>query len=164
MKEDRNILEDRGASCSVRHESSLLEELHALQAEHGYIPRSEAIALSKRIGVPLARIFEVLTFYSFFRQEAPGRISISVCQGTSCHLQGGPSLLEALETLLGIKAGEATPDGAYQLNVVRCLGCCSRSPVLMVDETIYSAVEAADLPSILHTHSPDTASGGEVLT
>ena len=133
--------------------SGLLEALHEIQAKHGYVPRDEALALSQRSGVPLARIFEVLTFYSFFRLEKPGRISLSVCQGTSCHLQGGPSLLQSLQELLAIEAGECTPDGTYQLNVVRCLGCCGCSPVLMVDDTVYSQVKAADLPDILHKHT-----------
>ncbi len=137
-----------------RADSGLLEALHALQAEHGYVPRQEAMALSRRLGVPLARIFEVLTFYSYFRVEEPGRITLSVCDGTSCHIQDGPVLLRALEALLGIKAGEATADGAYQLNVVRCLGCCSCSPALMVDDKVYSQVEPTDLPGILKKHPP----------
>lgn len=137
-----------------RADSGLLAALHALQAEHGYVPRREAMALSRRLGVPLARIFEVLTFYSYFRLEEPGHITLSVCDGTSCHLQEGPVLLRALEELLGIGAGEATPDGAYQLNVVRCLGCCSISPVLMVDGKVYSHVEPTDLPGILKKHPP----------
>ncbi|MBT3294565.1 MAG: NAD(P)H-dependent oxidoreductase subunit E [Verrucomicrobia bacterium] len=141
-------------TSGVRADSGLLNALHALQAEHGYVPRQEAMALSRRLGVPLARIFEVLTFYSYFRLEEPGRITLSVCDGTSCHLQEGPVLLKAIQALLGIGAGEATPDGAYQLNVVRCLGCCSCSPVLMVDDKIYSQVDPADLPGILKKHPP----------
>ena len=141
-------------TSGVRADSGLLNALHALQAEHGYVPRQEAMVLSRRLGVPLARIFEVLTFYSYFRLEEPGRITLSVCDGTSCHLQEGPVLLKAIQALLGIGAGEATPDGAYQLNVVRCLGCCSCSPVLMVDDKVYSQVEPTDLPGILKNHPP----------
>lgn len=140
---------------NTRADSELLNALHTLQAKHGYVPRQEAMALSRRLNVPLARIFEVLTFYSYFRLEKPGRITLSVCLGTSCHLQGGPALLEALEKLLGIRAGEATSDGIYQLNVVRCLGCCSCSPVLMVDKQVYSHVEPTDLPRILKQHAVD---------
>ncbi len=143
-------------TSGARADSGLLNALHALQAEHGYVPRQEAMALSRRLGVPLARIFEVLTFYSYFRLEEPGRITLSVCDGTSCHLQEGPVLLKALENLLGIQPGEATPDGAYQLNVVRCLGCCSCSPVLMVDDKVYSQVDPTDLPGILKKHPAPT--------
>jgi NADH:ubiquinone oxidoreductase subunit E len=143
-----------GRENGSRADSKLLESLHALQAEHGFVPRAEAMALSRRLGVPLARIFEVLTFYSYFRLEKPGHVTLSVCEGTSCHLLGGPSLRKELESLLGIKKGEATADGVFQLNVVRCLGCCSRSPVLMVDDKVYSQVEPTDLPSILKHHTP----------
>jgi len=140
-----------------REDSGLLEALHAVQSEHGYVPRSEAMAVSRRLDVPLARIFEVLTFYSYFRTEKPGRVTLSVCRGTSCHLQGGPALLKELEKLLGVRVGEATPDGAFQLNAVRCLGCCSGSPALMVDGKVYSQVEPSDLPVILRKHRPPVA-------
>ena len=133
--------------------SGLFAALHDLQETHGYVPRSEALALSRRMSIPLARIFEVLTFYNYFRLEKPGHTLLTVCQGTSCHLQGGPVLLKALEDLLGVRAGEATPDGAYQLSVVSCLGCCSLSPVLMVDDTVYSKVQPSDLPGILRKHA-----------
>ena len=127
----------------------LLDALHAIQKHHGYVPRSEAFRASRELGVPLARIFEVLTFYSFFRLEAPGAVTLSVCNGTSCYLQEVQALLEALQEALGVTAGQTTPDGKFFLNVVRCLGCCCRSPVLMVDGRIYSNVQIADVPGIL---------------
>ncbi len=139
----------RSRDTRTRADSGLLEALHALQATHGYVPREEAMALSRRTNVPLARIFEVLTFYSYFRLSKPGQITLTVCEGTSCHLLGGPTLLGELEKLLGAKAGEATSGGTFQLNVVRCLGCCSCSPALMIDGQVYSQVEPADLPKIL---------------
>ncbi len=155
---DRSAIKDAGAD----HEKSrLLAALHEVQAEHGYVPRAETMALSKRLGIPLARIFEVLTFYAYFRLEQPGRVTLSVCLGTSCHLQGGPRLLDELEKLLGIRGGEATPDGAFQLNVVRCLGCCGCSPVLMVDDKVYSQVEVTQLPAILKKHAPPPGTGQE---
>jgi len=137
--------------------SGLLEALHAVQSKHGYVPRAQALQVSRKMGIPLARIFEVLTFYSFFRLEKPGKIRIAVCLGTSCHLQGGRELLAALEEMLGVRAGEATPDGLFQLDVVRCLGCCGRSPVLQINEKIYSQVATADLPAILQAHTAAAA-------
>ena len=139
----------RSRDTRTRADSGLLEALHTVQAAHGYVSREEAMALSRRTNVPLARIFELLTFYSYFRVTKPGQITLTICQGTSCHLLGGPKLLGELEKLLGAKAGEATTGGTFQLNVVRCLGCCSRSPTLMIDGRAYSQVEPADLPKIL---------------
>ena len=133
--------------------SDLLRALHAIQRVKGYVSREAALSLSRETGVPLARIFEVLTFYSYFRVSKPGRIVIAVCLGTSCHLQGGNPLLKQLEDLLGIRAGEATPDGVYQLNVVRCLGCCARSPVLKVDGEVYGNVEPSEVDFILKAHA-----------
>lgn len=139
----------RSRDTRIRADSGLLEALHDLQAAHGYVPRDEAMALSQRTNVPLARIFELLTFYSYFRLTKPGQITLTICEGTSCHLLGGPTLLGELETLLSVKVGEPTTGGTFQLNVVRCLGCCSCSPALMIDGKVYSHVEPADLPKIL---------------
>jgi NADH:ubiquinone oxidoreductase subunit E len=131
---------------------NLLAALHEVQAREGFISRHEAFGLSKQLGVPLARVFEVLTFYSFFRLEKPGKVLIAVCLGTSCHLQGGQLVLEAFERELGITVGNATADGYFHLDSVRCLGCCGRSPVIRIGTRIYSQVEIADVPTILNAY------------
>lgn len=130
----------------------LLAALHEVQAREGFISRHEAFAVSKRLGVPLARVFEVLTFYSFFRLEKPGKVHISVCLGTSCHLQGGSLVLQAFEKELGIKVGCSTTDGYFQLDAVRCLGCCGRSPVIRVGKRIYSQVQVSEVPEIVDAY------------
>lgn len=131
---------------------NLLAALHDVQAREGFISRHDAFSLSKQLGVPLARVFEVLTFYSFFRLEKPGKVLISVCLGTSCHLQGGQLILEAFERELGVTVGHATEDGYFQLDAVRCLGCCSRSPVIRIGDRIYSQVEVSDVSTILDAY------------
>jgi NADH:ubiquinone oxidoreductase subunit E len=137
---------ERGGSEGPEH------LLAALQASEGFISRHDAFAVSKRLGVPLARVFEVLTFYSYFRLEKPGKVIISVCLGTSCHLQGADQVLAGFEEALGIRVGGSTEDGYFHLNAVRCLGCCGRSPVIRIGERIYSQVEVSDIPAILHAY------------
>ena len=70
---------------------SLIMALHALQDRYGYVPREAAMNLGEQMDVPLARIYEVLTFYNYFRLESPGKHVVSVCMGTACYLKGAPT-------------------------------------------------------------------------
>lgn len=119
---------------------SLIMALHGLQDRHGYVPREAAMSLGEAMDVPLARIYEVLTFYNYFRLKSPGKHVVSVCMGTACYLKGAPQLLERASEELGIKAGETTPDGEFHLQVVRCVGCCGLAPVVTVDQDLLAKV------------------------
>jgi len=108
-------VEDDVAAIAKRWKSkrgSLIMALHGLQDRYGYVPRGAAMNLAEEMGVPLARIYEVLTFYNYFRLKSPGRHVVSVCMGTACYLKGAPKLLERASGALGIAPGETTPDGA----------------------------------------------------
>ncbi|MBL8027231.1 MAG: NAD(P)H-dependent oxidoreductase subunit E [Fibrobacteres bacterium] len=136
---------------------NLIMVLHELQNHHGYVPRETALELSKKLCVPLARIYEVLTFYSYFKLNEPGKHRISVCMGTACYLKGAGILLDELKQILNVKEGETTPDGLFHLDVVRCLGCCGLAPVLMVDEKIYGKVQKSELTEILSKYGREEA-------
>lgn len=116
---------------------SLIMILHAVQDYYGYVPKKISFVLSELINVPVARIYEVLTFYNYFRLEMSAKYKIAVCLGTACYLQGSPLLLKAITDKLGIKEGETTKDGLFGLERVRCLGCCSLAPVVSINGKIY---------------------------
>jgi NADH-quinone oxidoreductase subunit E len=124
---------------------SLIMALHDLQGRYGYVPREAALELGKQLNVPLARIYEVVTFYNYFKLEAPGRNIISVCMGTACYLKGAPEIVAKLSEKLGVKAGETTPDKQFHLQQVRCIGCCCLAPVVTVNEKVLAKVKAADV-------------------
>ena len=119
---------------------SLIMALHALQDRYGYVPRDAAMSLGAQMDVPLARIYEVLTFYNYFRLEKPGDKVVSVCLGTACYLNGAPRLLEQASSELGIKPGETTKNNEYHLQVVRCVGCCGLAPVVTVNDHLLAKV------------------------
>ena len=102
---------------------SLIMALHDLQGRFGYVPRDAAMSLGSELNVPLARIYEVVTFYNYFRLKSPGKHVISICMGTACYLKGSPKLVDMVSEELDIKSGETTPDGNFHLEMVRCLGC-----------------------------------------
>jgi len=127
--------------------------LHEIQNLHGYVPRKLAIHISRLLDVPLARIYEVITFYHYFKITPPGKYTISVCMGTACYLNGAPGLLNELENVLGIGAGETTKDGLFHIEVVRCLGCCGLAPVMTVAGKVYSGVKKKDVGDIISQYS-----------
>ena len=136
-------------------EGNLIMILHEIQNHYGYVPREVSLVLSEILDVPLARIYEVITFYHFFRLTPPGKHTISVCMGTACYLKGGGVILAELEHLLCVKPGETTTDGQFHLEMVRCLGCCGLAPVLKIGEKIYGGVKKRDIGDIIALYSED---------
>lgn len=129
---------------------SLIMALHEIQDVKGYVDWSDAVELAQGMDVPLARIYEVLTFYNFFKLKAPGKAVISVCTGTACYLKGNDKVLEKFKSELGISEGESTADGLFHLQCVRCVGCCGLAPVCVVNGKTYGRMTPENVPTILN--------------
>lgn len=96
--------------------------------------------IAERTGVALSQIIGVATFYAQFRLEPVGKNLIMLCQGTACHVNGSELISAAISDELGIDDGQTTEDGLFTLEHVACLGCCSLSPVMMVNGTTYGSL------------------------
>ncbi len=129
---------------------ALIMALHEIQSVKGYVDWKDAMALAQSMNIPLARIYEVLTFYNFFKLVAPGKAVISVCTGTACYLKGNDKVLEKFKSELKIKEGESTPDGLFHLQCVRCVGCCGLAPVCVVNGKTYGRMTPEQVPEILN--------------
>lgn len=123
-----------------RKRGSLIMALHEIQNRYGYVPRDVSLQLAQLMDVPLARIYEVITFYNYFKLEPPGKYTLSVCLGTACYLKGTKDLIGVLEEELGISEGGTTSDGLFHLQSVRCVGCCGLAPVLVLNGVTHSKV------------------------
>jgi NADH-quinone oxidoreductase subunit E len=128
---------------------SLIMILHKTQETFGFIPREAAEKLAHLTGIPLARIYGVITFYHFFKTTKPGKHRISVCLGTACYLKGGADLIEEARNLLGLAEGGVTEDGLFSIDPVRCVGCCGLSPVMTVGNETYGKLTKEMLPEII---------------
>lgn len=128
---------------------NLIMVLHKVQGELGYISREAAQKVSEMIGVPLAKIWGVVTFYHFFKLTKPGKYNIQVCLGTACYLKGGDKVIEELNKELGISEGEITTDEKFSLESVRCVGCCGLAPVMTVAGEVFGKVTKEMVPGIL---------------
>ena len=132
---------------------NLIMILHEVENTYGYIPPEVARKISRDLAIPLARIYEVLTFYHYFKLVRPGKYKISVCMGTACYLKGGAEILSEVKNILHIKEGQTTKDGLFYLESVRCLGCCGLSPVIAVNDKIYGNLKKSDVVDIISKYS-----------
>lgn len=128
---------------------NLIMVLHRVQEHFGYIPREAAFEVAELLGIPVAKIYGVITFYHFFKMTKPGKHTIAVCMGTACYLKGGQQLIDELETLLGCECGTVSDDGQFSIEAVRCIGCCGLAPVLTVDGEVFGNLNPDDLAGIV---------------
>ena len=119
---------------------SLITILQNAQEIYGYLPVDVILHISQRTGIKVTKIMGVATFYSQFRLEPVGKYLIMLCQGTSCHVNGSLQIEKTINEYLGIKDGETTEDGLFTLKNVACLGCCSLSPVMMINDETYGSL------------------------
>ena len=117
--------------------NSLISLLQDIQKAYGYIPEQAIQLAAKEMNIFPVRIYEVITFYTQFKLNPPGKHTIKVCQGTACHVMGGKELLDYLSNKLNIKEGQTTKDGLFSLERVACLGCCGMAPVVVIDNEFF---------------------------
>ncbi len=139
-------------SYTAWDKSNLIPILQQVQSDQGYISPEVITAISNHLHLSKSQIFGVASFYSQFKFNPPGRHSIKICLGTACHVQGGDFLLAALQSEIGIKTGETTDDGKFDLDRVACLGCCALAPVVMIDNIIHSRVSVIKLRDLLNSY------------
>ncbi len=146
--------------------SALLPLLHLVQAEDGYLTKAGIAFCANQLGLTDAEVAAVATFYSMYRRTETGQYLIGVCTNTLCAIMGGDAILEALETDLGVHAGQTTGDGLITLEHIECNAACDYAPVVMVNweffdnQTTSSARELVD--SIRAGNTPEPTRGAPV--
>jgi len=137
---------------NVSHESNLIGVLQRVQDRFGYLPPRAMEEISLRTGIPLARVYGVISFYAQFYTEPHGKHTIRCCCGTACHVKGAQSVIATLERVLGVKDGETTPDLLFYLETVACLGTCFLAPVMLIDDQYYGQLTPRRIESILRSY------------
>ncbi len=113
----------------ARH--ALIETLHTVQSSFGYLDDDAIKFVAQSLRVPLSQAYGVVTFYHYFSLKPPGKHTVTVCAGTACYIKGADKLIAAAEKKLGVAQGQTTKDGNISLMVARCVGACSRAPVVL---------------------------------
>ena len=129
--------------------SRLIGILQDIQANFNYLPREALVRVSERLEIPISQVFSVATFFKAFSLTPRGRHQVSVCLGTACHVRGGARILGKLERDLKVEAGGTTEDLRFTLESVRCLGCCSLGPVVVIDKDTYGRLNQEKVAKLL---------------
>ena len=132
-----------------RNGKLLISVLEDIQDEYNYLPEEALREVALKMRIPLRDVYGVSTFYNAFRLKPCGKHIINVCQGTACHVRGGKRVLDKIENLLDIKAGENTKDMQFTLETVNCLGACALGPVMVVDGKYSGNMNPAKVESVL---------------
>lgn len=130
-------------------EESLIAVLQDVQGIDGYISRESVEYLTEKTGIPSSRIMGVASFYAGFRLKPVGKYRIMVCMGTACHVNGSQRIGDTVKRVLGIDEGDVTEDGLFSWEEVACLGCCSISPAMMINDTAYGNLTQDKVVSII---------------
>lgn len=129
--------------------SKLINVLNETQEIYGFLPMFAQKIISEELGIPMAEIYGVITFYSRFSLEPKGKYNISVCLGTACYVKGSEGVLDKFKEKLGIGVGEVTKDGKFSIEATRCIGACGLAPVITINEEVYGKVSVASVEEIL---------------
>ena len=121
----------------TKDKSNLIQILNEVQEHYGYIPKNAQVEISEYLGLPMAEVYGVITFYSRFTLKPKGKYNISVCLGTACFVKGSEKILDRVKEKLGINVGETTPDGKFSIEATRCIGACGLAPVFTVNDEVY---------------------------
>ena len=130
-------------------EGELINVLHKTQETFGYLPAEVQEIISEKMGIPAAKVYGVVTFYSFFSMIPKGEHPISICTGTACYVRGAETVLNEFKKQLNIEVGETSTDGKFSLSCLRCVGACGLAPVVLVGDKTYGRVAPDDVEEII---------------
>ena len=134
----------------IHEKTPLMMILSKVQNEFGYIPLEVQEIISKELDIPVATIYGVVTFYSFFSLKPKGRVVIGVCLGTACYVKGSQQVIDKFCEILKIKPGETTEDGEFTIDALRCIGACGVAPAVSINGTVYPKVSVSDVQKIIN--------------
>ncbi len=149
--QDKRYVELKAYIDSVRDSQGItMSVLQEAQKIFGYLPLEVHKFISEEIGVPIAELYGIATFYSQFTTQPKGKHTIGVCLGTACYVRGAQNLMDKILDELKVEIGGTTADGVFTVEATRCLGCCGLAPVMMIDDDVYGKLDNLEVvPAVL---------------
>ncbi|NEW84857.1 MAG: NADH-quinone oxidoreductase subunit NuoE [Mariniphaga sp.] len=146
--------EDIDQICAICAEfnndkTELINVLHKTQEHFGYLPAEVQELIAAELNMSVAKVYGVVTFYSFFTMVPRGQNPISICTGTACYVRGAEKVLDEFRKQLGIEVGQVPQDGKFSLSCLRCVGACGLAPVVMIGEKTFGRVAPEKVNEIL---------------
>jgi len=139
-------------AISARHQDqpgAIITMLQEIQEHYGFISTHAMIRLSQLTTLPASDIYSIVTFYSQFHLSPRGENIIKICRGTACHLNDAEELSQALYQHLGARENQTTLDGKFTIEKVACLGCCSLSPAIMINDEVFGRLSPENIPQVI---------------
>jgi len=130
---------------------AVIPSLQEAQSIYGYLCPEIIELIANKLNLSTEQVYGVASFYSQFKLQPIGKHRVSVCLGTACYVKGADEILKKIIQILEIEEGETTKDGYFSLDTVRCVGCCSLAPLMMIDEKLYAKVKVEEVENILNT-------------
>jgi len=130
----------------------LINVLHKTQEAFGYLPAEVQQVIARELNVSEAKVYGVVSFYTFFTMKPKGKYKISVCTGTACYVRGAEKVVDELKEELNIEVGEVTPDGQFSLDCLRCVGACGLAPVMLIGDKVYGRIDPKEIRGILDSY------------
>ena len=130
--------------------TALIMILQDAQKHDRYLPVDTLKLVAEKMGLPIAQIYGVATYYRSFSLKPKGRNHICACTGTACHVRQAQVIVDKLETELGIKAGETTHDLEFSLETVNCLGACALGPLVTANDVYYGNMTVSKVDKMLN--------------
>ncbi|MBR1444479.1 MAG: NAD(P)H-dependent oxidoreductase subunit E [Firmicutes bacterium] len=130
----------------------LMMILSDIQNEYGYIPLEVQEVVSKETGIPVAEIYGVVTFYSFFSLNPKGKYVIGCCLGTACYVKGAQQVIDKFCEVLEINPGETTKDGLFTIDALRCIGACGIAPAVSINGKVYPKMSVSQVTNVINEY------------
>lgn len=127
----------------------IINILHRVQGEFGFLPIEVQELISEQIRMPVAQIYGIVSFYSFFSMQPKGKYPISICLGTACYVRDSEKVLDEFKRQLGIGLGELSADGKFSLDTLRCVGACGLAPVALIGDKVYGRISPNQVKDII---------------
>ena len=143
---------DKFIAVTSGDESALISVLHKAQSIFGYLPREVQLYVGRKLNVSGAKVFGVVSFYSYFTTNPVGKNVINLCTGTACYVRGIEPVFDKFKEILEVGNGETTPDGIFTLKDIRCVGACGLAPVVVIGEKVFGHVTVDDVEGIIDTY------------
>lgn len=129
----------------------LIEVLLDVQQDSGYLSEKDMYTVAHGLGVPLIEVYRVASFYKALKLKPSGKVVLTMCQGTACHVRNSHLLLDHAIEDLGIKPGEMTPDGLFSIERVNCLGACALGPIVRENGSYHHHMTPSKLRKLIES-------------
>ena len=133
----------------IDDKTPLMMILSDIQNEYGYIPLEVQEIVSQKTGIPVAEIYGVVTFYSFFSLEPKGKYVIGCCLGTACYVKGAQQVIDKFCEVLKIQPGETAEDGLFPIDALRCIGACGIAPAVSINGKVYPKMSVSQVTEVV---------------